>query len=198
MTARSALLASIDGLAVQAAPVVAGTADAETVADIRVRLQRPLRVAIAGRSKAGKSTLLNALVGERLAATDATECTRVVTWYRHDLGYSVTAELRDGTRRALGFERRDDAVAVRLDGLAVAEVEGLEIGWPSSRLQTVTLIDTPGLDSIQTDSSERTIDALVADEPDAGQADAVLYLMRHLHQRDAEFLEAFSVASLGI
>ena len=38
-------------------------------------------VAIAGKVKAGKSTLLNALVGEEIAPTDAGECTRVVTWY---------------------------------------------------------------------------------------------------------------------
>jgi ATPase subunit of ABC transporter with duplicated ATPase domains len=35
------------------------------------RLDEPLRVAIAGKVKAGKSTLLNALVGEELAPTDA-------------------------------------------------------------------------------------------------------------------------------
>ncbi len=35
---------------------------------LRARLDEPLRVAIAGRAKAGKSTLLNALIGERLAA----------------------------------------------------------------------------------------------------------------------------------
>ena len=46
------------------------------------RLDEPLRVAIAGKVKAGKSTLLNALVGEQVAPTDAGECTRVVTWYR--------------------------------------------------------------------------------------------------------------------
>ena len=56
------------------------------------RLDEPLRVAIAGRVKAGKSTLLNALVGERLAATDAGECTRIVTWYRNALGYRVVAD----------------------------------------------------------------------------------------------------------
>jgi GTPase Era involved in 16S rRNA processing len=37
-----------------------------------------LRVAIVGR-KAGKSTLLSALVGERWAATDAGEGTRIAT-----------------------------------------------------------------------------------------------------------------------
>ncbi len=35
------------------------------------RLGEPLRVAIAGKVKAGKSTLLNALVGDELAPTDA-------------------------------------------------------------------------------------------------------------------------------
>ena len=39
------------------------------------RLDEPLRVAIAGKVKAGKSTLLNALVGEQVAPTDAGECT---------------------------------------------------------------------------------------------------------------------------
>ena len=73
----------------------------------RQRLDEPLRVAIAGRVKAGKSTLLNALVGERLAATDAGECTRIVTWYRNALGYQVVAE--PGGRRLAAtstFHRR--------------------------------------------------------------------------------------------
>ena len=63
------------------------------------RLQGPMRVAIAGRVKAGKSTLLNALVGERLAPTDAGECTRLISWYRHGIGYRVAATLPSGEQR---------------------------------------------------------------------------------------------------
>ena len=44
------------------------------------------------RSRPGKSTLLNALIGEDLAPTDAGECTRIVTWYRHaDRPYATSS-----------------------------------------------------------------------------------------------------------
>ena len=46
-------------------------ASRDQLADAVTRLSGPLRLAIAGRVKAGKSTLLNALVGEELAPTDA-------------------------------------------------------------------------------------------------------------------------------
>ena len=63
------------------------------IPEMRARLDGPLRVAIAGKVKAGKSTLLNALVGENVAPTDASECTRVVTWYRNSHVYRVTAAM---------------------------------------------------------------------------------------------------------
>ena len=62
------------------------------------RLDEPLRVAIAGKVKAGKSTLLNALVGEQVAPTDAGECTRVVTWYRDGATPRIVLHPRDGVR----------------------------------------------------------------------------------------------------
>ena len=43
------------------------------------RLSAPLQVAVAGRIKSGKSTLVNALIGRRVAPTDGGECTRLVT-----------------------------------------------------------------------------------------------------------------------
>ena len=63
------------------------------------RFDEPLRVAIAGKVKAGKSTLLNALVGEEIAPTDAGECTRVVTWYLDAPAPKVTMFPRDAPPR---------------------------------------------------------------------------------------------------
>ena len=160
------------------------------VNDARARLDGPVRVAIAGRIKAGKSTLLNALVGERLAPTDAGECTRVVSWYREGLGYGVTAELVDGSTRDLRFERNGELL-VDLDDLTPEGLHRIIVDWPSDRLATTTLIDTPGLASLDRTVSERTRQALSADGHGTPDADAVIYLMRHLHRVDAEFLEGF-------
>ena len=58
--------------------------------EARDRLSGPLRLAIAGKVKAGKSTLLNAILGDELAPTDAGECTKIVTWYREGNTPQVT------------------------------------------------------------------------------------------------------------
>src|SRR5258707_4161410 len=65
---------------------------------IGYRLNQPIRVALAGTLKAGKSTLVNALVGEDIAPTDATEATRIVTWFRHGPIPKVTGNHRGGRR----------------------------------------------------------------------------------------------------
>jgi hypothetical protein len=183
-----------DGVAAlcdQAARAAEGHAQAATVAGLRTRLDQPLRVAIAGRVKAGKSTLLNALVGERLAPTDAGECTKVITWYQQGPAYQAIGHLRDGTSREQRFSREDGRLEIHLDGTPPSSFDRLEVRWPSARLQTITLIDTPGLESIDESTSARTAELLGIDRIGPADVDAVIYLMRHLHRRDAEFLEAF-------
>jgi hypothetical protein len=165
-------------------------ADREVVAAAAARLEEPLRVAIAGMVKAGKSTLLNAMVGEELAPTDAGECTRVVTWYRDGPAYSVRMTLAGGGIEQRPFDRVAGALRVSL-GRPLQEVDHLVVEVPSRRLRQHTLIDTPGLASLSTDVSQRTYTFLEADEDQPAQADAVIYLLRHMHGSDLNFLEAF-------
>jgi hypothetical protein len=156
----------------------------------RRRVDEPLRVAIAGKVKAGKSTLLNALVGEELAPTDAGECTKIVTWYADGQTYEVTAHLRDGTAEQRPFNRVGGAVQIAL-GRPAEEVDHLEVRVPSARLRRHTLIDTPGIASLSTDVSLRTMAFLEAEGERAAQTDAVIYLLRHMHGSDVRFLESF-------
>jgi len=187
----------VDGLCEDALGIVAGRAEEANVRDLRARLHEPLRVALAGRVKAGKSTLLNALVGERLAPTDAGECTKLVTWYDNGVVYEVSALLPDGSERPLRFQREDGRLEVELDDLEPIDIERITVRWPSSRLLSTTLIDTPGLEGMDETSATRTLRFLGLEDEGRSDVDAVVYLMRHMHRRDAEFLEAFMDRSLS-
>jgi hypothetical protein len=155
------------------------------------RLTGPLRLAIAGKIKAGKSTLLNALLGEELAPTDAGECTRIVTWYRYGDAPQVVVHPRDEPPESAYYSRESGALEVDLGGRSPERIERLEVFWPTVRLRDVTLADTPGIASISTDLSARTLRVLTPDDDRPPEVDAVLYLLRHTHASDLRFLESF-------
>ncbi|MGW4635341.1 dynamin family protein [Nocardia sp. NPDC004415] len=165
------------------------------------RLRQPLRVALAGSIKAGKSTLLNALVGQSIAPTNATECTRVVTWYRTGATPTVTAFAPDGAAANVALRRGAGAhgLTFELDDLrwhpaGPRTVDHLEVRWPTPALARTTIIDTPGTSSLSREVSERTLRLLTPADLDAGAvsvpgADAVVYLLRRLDAADLHFLE---------
>jgi Dynamin family len=173
-----------------AVDVYRGTPHQARLRAVLGRLDEPLRVAVAGKVKAGKSTLLNALVGERLAPTDTRECTRIVTWYEDGHTYRVVAHPKRGEPHQVRFRRDEGRLEVDLGGLRPEEVDQLVVTWPSQTLRTATLIDTPGIGSLSEQVSRRTWQFLASDEEET-PADAVIYLMRHVHANDVEFLRAF-------
>jgi hypothetical protein len=191
MAERGSLLDEVRRLLTAGVDTYRGTPQGDRLSAERDRLDEPLRVAIAGKVKAGKSTLLNALVGEELAPTDAGECTKIVTWYRDGITYRVTMYPHEGEARQVPFSRDAGAIDVDLQGVPVESVERLVVEWPSSSLRAITLIDTPGIASLSIDVSARTQAFLAPGEDQSTPADAVLYLMRHLHASDIGFLEAF-------
>lgn len=160
------------------------------------RMEGPLRVAVAGKVKAGKSTLLNALVGEEIAPTDAGECTKVVTWYRYGQQPRITLYPNEGRPRELSVDRRLGALRMDLRGASPSDVRRLTVDWPSSSLRDTVLIDTPGVASASADIAAHATRFLVP-EDGPGDADAVIYLMRHLHSTDVGLLEAFHDNGIG-
>ncbi|WP_425302702.1 dynamin family protein [Nocardia wallacei] len=184
---------------------------AELLDECARRLDQPLRVALVGQLKAGKSTLLNALAGQDIAPTDATECTRTVTWYRHGSTPRVTAVAAGGARADVVVRRVPgvgglpgahgltfDLSALRWSPGGPQEVDHLEVDWPSAALARTTIIDTPGTSSLSRDISLRTTRLLTPDDP-AGDplpaADAVVYLMRRLDSADLDLLEQLGTAA---
>lgn len=166
------------------------------IAELAQRLHEPLRLAVAGMVKAGKSTLLNALLGEQIAPTDAGECTRVVTWYRYSATPTVTLHPKEGEPRRLPVRRDQGRLMLDLGGVPADQVGWIDVGWPLLGLKSMILIDTPGIASLSKDTSARAVSFLTPEEAPSS-ADAVIYLMRHLHASDIKFLEAFRDTAAG-
>lgn len=160
------------------------------------RLNEPLRIAVAGMVKAGKSTLLNAIIGDEIAPTDAGECTRVVTWYRYGHTSRITVHPKYGHSYELPVRRIAGRLDIDLGSTKADDVERLVVEWPSEGLRTMTLIDTPGIASLSGDVSARSTDFLTPDDSPS-EADAIIYLMRHLHESDLGFLDAFHDQAVG-
>jgi hypothetical protein len=162
----------------------------------RERLDAPLRVALVGRVKAGKSTLLNALVGARIAPTDAGECTKVVTLYRHGGIPRVVLTDLEGRERTLPVRRMDGGLRLDMAGAAPEEVGHLLVDWPAEGLADATFIDTPGISSLSGATSARTSSFLGSQDRIPG-ADAVVFLTRQLQADDVAFLSAFQQRAGG-
>ncbi|AFM15222.1 dynamin family protein [Mycolicibacterium chubuense NBB4] len=167
------------------------------------RLNQPMRIALAGTLKAGKSTLVNALVGETIAPTDATEATRIVTWFRHGPTPKVTAVHRGGRRSNVPITRDRGGLSFDFAMLDPEDVLDLDVEWPAAELVDATIIDTPGTSSLSRDVSARTLRLLVPDDG-VPRVDAVVFLLRTLNAADIALLKQIgelvggSAGALGV
>ena len=179
---------------------------AQQVGQIRQQLAEPLRVAIAGRLKAGKSTLVNALIGRRVAPTAVGECTRVVTRFRYGPADRIDVVGRDGRRRSLPLD--DDGMIPQRLGVPLARVAYVDVTLTSEKLRDLTVVDTPGLASTDAGVSARAEEAVGTStapfdadiDPDSSAevaaAEAVVYVFTQaVRADDARALEAFRAAS---
>lgn len=187
------LLQLCDDVAGRLAP---GT-ERDAVAAVRSRLALPLQVTVGGGVSSGKSTLVNALLGQRVAAVDAGECTRVVTRFCYDHHERAEVVLRDGSVRTLALV--DGGVPSEL-GVDVTAVREVVVHLPNRPLADVTIIDTPGMNTVTAENEAATAGFLgLAATDDAGRqtadrigrADALVFLMPHLRQADVDVLTGF-------
>ena len=169
---------------------------------IAARLNQPIRIALAGTLKAGKSTLVNALVGENIAPTDATEATRIVTWFRHGPTPKVTANHVGGRRSNVPIAR-ERGLTFDFGGLDPNDIVDLDVEWPAAELIDATIIDTPGTSSLSRAVSARTLRLLVPDDG-VPRVDAVVFLLRTLNAADIALLKQIgelvggSAGALGV
>lgn len=136
--------------------------------NIRKRKDDPFTLVVCGDFKRGKSSLINALLGEEIAPVNAT--TETVSLNRISYGmHSNTAVLSGGRRMEL---RDEELTRSSLEALAAQlgePIRQLELHRPIDLLKDITIIDTPGLGDAMNDFSDAVAEALL-------QADAVIYV----------------------
>ncbi len=127
------------------------------------RASMPCELAIAGRVKAGKSSFLNALLGEKLAMVGTTETTATINYFKYgvpkDQEHPVLVVWEDGKE-----EWQSKAFLDSLQGNTreviekASKIDHLEYYVQKDILKNVTLVDTPGTNALVDEHNQRTKD----------------------------------------
>ncbi len=125
---------------------------------LRQKLNQPCVLAIAGRVKAGKSSFLNALLGEDLAKVGDTETTATINYFiggkPQDPKHPIKVVWESGNETYVdksfmdSLQGRDEETLRRAQG-----IKWLEYYIDNPILREITLVDTPGTDAIVGDDS---------------------------------------------
>ncbi|HUI64460.1 MAG TPA: dynamin family protein [Bacteroidota bacterium] len=115
--------------------------------------------AVLGQFKRGKSTFLNALLGNELLPVGVTPVTSVVSLVRFGNVRSAEAVFSDGRRLDLEAGQLKEYVSEQCNPNNVKQVRYVDIAFPSEFLRDgVVLIDTPGIGSISLHNTQTTQD----------------------------------------
>ncbi len=148
LTAATTLLAAMPGR-ILGVPLN-GVQEALTgVIAARERLARPLTIAIMGEFSSGKSTFINALLGEAVAPMGVLPTTSTINLFRRGPGGGARVHYRDGS---IATVARDEVHGFlqQLDDLEASRIRHMEIERTGLRLGDAAVVDTPGLNALDT------------------------------------------------
>lgn len=129
---------------------------AEEIGKVSHKLQsQRFRVAVVGEFSQGKSTLLNALLGEEIQPVREIPCSGTVTVLKYGEQRRVLCRYKDGSEQEIPFNKyqekatisEDAALGCLSDELAHSEIEEIIFEHPDLQLcrSGVEIIDSPGL-----------------------------------------------------
>lgn len=134
----------------------------------RERLARPLTIAIMGEFSAGKSTFVNALLGEAVAPMGVLPTTTTINVFRRGHGSGARVHYRDGTIAVVSTSDVQPFLH-GLDDTEAQRIRHVEIERTGPRMGDAAVVDTPGLNALD-DYHERVARDFL------DQADAVVWV----------------------
>lgn len=145
--------------------------DRNTCAWLRTKLRdQAFNIVVAGQFNSGKTSVINALLGEALLPVAVVPLTSVVTVIRYATAAAATVSFANGEQRTIAIEAVPDYATEKGNPNNVKKVRSVTVHNPSPWLESgVRLVDTPGIGSVY----EHNTDVTQAYLP---QADAVLFV----------------------
>lgn len=144
-------------------------------------LNTPLKIVVLGEVKAGKSTLVNSLIGQEVSYTNVLEATATIVEVKY--GNEERGEIYFNNGNVVHIEflnELDDIMdSKRLDNNFFESIEKVVIYTPKNNLKEITIVDTPGLITISKNIEQRTNSYFA-------KADVILWVLNahHLGQED--------------
>lgn len=125
------------------------TSVASQLAEARKKIEQahaPFQLGVAGEFRVGKSTLINALIGQEVAFTDFLEATPIRCQFRRAETPSATLHYIDGTSEEMEFDRANELISDRRDDDSWTDsVLKMEYRVQCDALADTDLWDAPGL-----------------------------------------------------
>ena len=158
----------------------------------------PFTVAVMGQMRSGKSTLLNALIGQDLAITGVNETTATVNCFKYSGNAEDCRRFRVLWKNAPEQFLPIDQIGTWIgDSANAAQTNRLEFYAASEFLKTANIIDTPGTRSTITEHTSALSDFLHDESVrQGGKADAIIYVLLPVgRENDEKWLAEFEQAS---
>ena len=149
--------------------------------ELLARMDAPLSLAIVGEFNAGKSTMVNALIGEDVLPMGVLPTTAHTGILRFGPRRAARINYIDGRRVEVGFDE-----AKTLMKTDAEDIDRLEFIYPHPTLRIVEYWDTPGFNAVNERHEEVASEAL-------SQAEAILWVMdasQVLSQTEFELIDA--------
>ncbi|GLQ99048.1 dynamin family protein [Dyella mobilis] len=159
---------------------------ADIIAALQKRVDEHLfNIVIAGEFKRGKSTFINALLGDDVLPMGVVPLTSVITMVRSGLSASITIQFANGDSKQAPLSQLPEYATERGNPGNIKDVKSVTVYHPSHWLNTgVQLVDTPGVGSVHEQNSEVTHHYLP-------QSDAVIFVIsadQPLSRNELDFL----------
>lgn len=128
------------------------------VRDVAARLRaNRFHLVVLGQFKRGKTTFLNALLGEKLLPTAVVPLTSIVTLLEYGDKLEITVHFQDGRQQPAGLAELPAYITEEGNPANEKGVRQVVVRYPSRYLKDgVVLIDTPGVGSIYQNNTDET------------------------------------------